>query len=178
VQGTQINWVVNDYTTVSQEATEHLLALGHTRIGFVRGILKEAEYDRLAGIRAALNGSDLVVVPDAHDLTTAELADILRKQKLTALLCSDQTVTRLVLDTALKTGLRVPADLSIICLTSCSMYHPMSLQPTCVDMNRPDVGKTAVRTLTAILNGTVEAPQQIILPCQMVAGESTGPPSS
>ena len=111
-------------------ATRHLLQQGHTRIGFA-GSARGHEWvrERLAGYQGALEAAD--VMPEAGWVWLAEDGERLPaagdgaaafgawqelpvKTRPTALVAANDVIALGVLDAAVRAGVRVPADLSLI----------------------------------------------------------------
>ncbi len=103
-------------------ATEHCLALGHRRIGFIAG---PADYElsgwRVAGWQAAMDAAglptaDLLAQGDFGFASgrTAALALFDGKQPPTAIIASSDQMALATLELVRERGLEVPADLSIV----------------------------------------------------------------
>jgi len=103
-------------------ATEHLLDLGHRRIGFIAG---PADYElsgwRIDGWRAAMAAAgaattDLLMTGDfSHESGRAAAEALLgRDDRASAIVVSNDQMTLGALDMARRLGLTVPHDLSIV----------------------------------------------------------------
>ena len=122
-------------------ATEHLIALGHQRIGFIGG---SQEYSlsewRIQGwqqslVAAGLSPGGLFAQGDFGYESGAAAAQILLalKDRPTAIIaCSDQMALA-VLDVAIGKGLNVPNDLSLISFDNSSVVRFTEPQLTAVD---------------------------------------------
>ena len=104
-------------------ATEHLIKLGHQRIGCITHLLETHTYPtRRQGYGLALEEAGLPIddeliievepnVENGHDATLSLLN---RPQPPTAIFANDDMVALGVLSAAYKCGLRVPEDLSVV----------------------------------------------------------------
>jgi LacI family transcriptional regulator len=108
-------------------ATEHLLELGHRRIGYVRTPLVEASGDRARrdGYRAAMRRDGIVPLPVyvwtpgaltiAAGRETVELGAALRRPDApTALFVSNDIGAIALIEACERLGVRVPDDLSVV----------------------------------------------------------------
>ncbi len=104
-------------------ATAHLTALGHRRIGFINGeAWMDASIDRLKGYKQALATADvafdpeLVLSGDWLPLTGYEgaLRLLALPRPPTAIFCGNDLMAMGAIDAAVKLGLRVPEDVSIM----------------------------------------------------------------
>jgi DNA-binding LacI/PurR family transcriptional regulator len=177
ISGFEINWVVSDYAATSAEAARHLLELRHQRIGFLTDTLdRESEQDKLTGVKQGLGaaGCDPVVLSDVLDLPPAALVRQIRDPRLTALLCANSDVFEHVMRVLHHASIAVPGDVSVVCLIDATPVPPSMLPPTHVQIKRPFIGQTALQMLIGLVEGTVQPPQQILVPGTFVIGDTTG----
>lgn len=182
VPGCELYWVANDYRMGSYEAVRHLIELGHKTLGFVpHGLQLEPQQDKLTGCRQALAEAPdvkFVVLPDMAEHQPGDLLAMIKQYQLSALVCDSHTSFAKSIYQLQEAGLRVPDDLSVLCLTTIDEGLPFSLQPTYVKLNRDQLGVLAVKMLSQRISGDLTEPQQIYIPCHLVAGETTAAPSS
>jgi DNA-binding LacI/PurR family transcriptional regulator len=180
VTGRQLNWVSHDYQTGAAEAMAHLLLLGHRRIAFIAThAAQEPQEDKLAGCRRALEH-----YPDAHLMSYQSdsfdppdtFIDELSVQHITAVICDYRIGFEQVLHLLHAANLRVPDDMSVISMTTADNALPYMLKPSHVQLDQRAVGMMATRILVTRINGQNTGPQQTMLPCRFVAGQTTGPP--
>jgi len=118
------HWFGIDDRRVIEQATEHLLALGHRRIGYVGGAVElPTAAARLAGFRAVMEAAE---VPAENQLTVfgppasaefgaSALARLLEgTEPPTAVISGSVQVTRGFLEHAHRAGLDVPGSLSVV----------------------------------------------------------------
>ncbi|GAA2153721.1 MULTISPECIES: LacI family DNA-binding transcriptional regulator [Glycomyces] len=167
-------------------ATEHLIALGHRRIGFAGGLAgSPTAQRRAAGYAEALEAAGI-----AHDpalvtwrgyrepdgrASTAELLAL--PQRPTAIVAANVNAAVGVLAQARAQGLAVPQELSVVAVhdawTAAHTWPPL----TCVRMPLYELGRTAVSALANVIDGgpvehrSVEDPGPVL-----VERESTAAP--
>jgi len=175
-----------DDKRAGREATEHLLSLGHRRIGHVTGDVDAmSEWapgaDRRAGWRAALLAAgitpdeDLVVQGD-FELEAAREATVglLRaRPDVTAIFAASDEMAMGVVLAARSLGLRVPDDVSVIGVDGHELGELIGL--TTIAQPVQDQGTAAARLLLAMITGA-PAPEQVIFPTDLVVRTSTAPP--
>jgi LacI family transcriptional regulator len=106
----------------AQRLTEHMLALGHRRIGYVAGPADRTttrhrlEGHRLALTEAGLGGSEQLTVHGYYDRSSgydAALELLRREPGLTAIVAANDTVALGVCAALRDQGLRIPEDVSV-----------------------------------------------------------------
>ncbi|HZF17846.1 MAG TPA: LacI family DNA-binding transcriptional regulator [Steroidobacteraceae bacterium] len=113
---------IDDFRAAS-EMTAHLIALGHSRIGFIKGHPNQtASAQRLAGFQATMEESGLTPNPAyiqqgyftyRSGLDAAERL-LVRKRPPTAIFASNDDMAAAVISVAHRRGLDVPRDLSVV----------------------------------------------------------------
>jgi LacI family transcriptional regulator len=163
----------------AQRATEHLIALGHRRIGFAGGLAtsptaqRRYEGHREALLQAGLPGDpDLVTWRGYHEpdgrASTAELLAL--PQRPTAIVAANVNAAVGVLAQARAQGVAVPDDLSVVAIhdawTAEHTWPPL----TCVRMPLHELGRAAVAALAEVIGGgpithrTVQDPEPVLVP--------------
>ncbi len=167
----------------ARRATEHLIGLGHRRIGFIAG---SEDYNlshwRIDGWREAMEAANL-----PHDglCTTGDFSydsGITAANKLldletppTAIIASNDQMTLAALDTANQRGLNVPEDLSLISFDNTPVVRFTVPQLTAVDQPIAATFSKAVELL--ITNGdTTVQDQPVVTEGSLVERSSTAPP--
>lgn len=166
-------------------ATEHLIGMGHTRIGVITGASTSLFADeRLHGYRAALVNAGLEFRPELirrghFDFDTGfnlggELLDT--ASGLTAIVAGCDASAVGVIGAASRRGLRVPEDLSVVGFDDTGIARWSSPPLTTVNQPIADIASTALRTLLDnAQDGRVSSPN-IQLTTRLVERESTAPP--
>ncbi len=167
----------------ARRATEHLIALGHRRIGFIAG---SQEYDlsnwRIDGWREAMDAAGL-----AHDdlctrgdfsydsgVTAANLLLDLSTPP-TAIIASNDQMTLAALDTANQRGLSVPDDLSLISFDNTPVVRFTVPQLTAVDQPIAATFSKAVELLITSGDEVVKH-QPVVTEGSLIERSSTAPP--
>lgn len=180
--------VAMDERRAAQDMTEHLIALGHSRIGFVTGpVAYAASQKRLQGFHDAMAAAGLDLVDGAvaeGDFTFASgiaAADrILDQAKgVTAIFASNDDTALGVLQTARARGLRTPEDLSVAGFddTPSAMFSTPAL--TTIRQPVAEMAAAAARRLTPALRADLpEEPvgQVVMVSYSLVVRASTGAP--
>jgi LacI family transcriptional regulator len=168
-------------------ATEHLLALGHRRIGLIAGPQRLlCSRARLDGYRAAVEGAglaydeSLVVEGDFyHESGFAGAAQLLdRPEPPTAVFASSDQMALGVYEAVRRRGLRVPDDVSVVGFDDLPEVRWCSPPLTTVRQPLVEMGALAARTVLRMLAGEeVESPR-VELATELVVRHSTAPPRS
>ncbi|HEU5425499.1 MAG TPA: LacI family DNA-binding transcriptional regulator [Actinocrinis sp.] len=165
-------------------ATEHLISLGHRRIGFIAGPRTlVCSRTRLDGYRAALEAAEIAVDPQLivqgdfyHESGfkgTAELLSLANAP--TAIFASSDQMALGGYEAVRQRGLRVPDDLSIIGFDDLPEVRWSSPPLTTVRQPLSDMGALAARTLLRLAGGERIESLRFELPTQLVVRDSTGP---
>jgi LacI family transcriptional regulator len=180
----EVAFVDSDNYTGGRMATQHLLDLGHKRIGMVRGSLRSvASNDRFNGYRDAMEVSGLGV-RDEHVCIMTTLTEnpegfiqmMQGPNAPTALFVwsDDDAFTAIRLLT--EWGYRVPEDVSVVgfdSLDPCERFTPPLTsvrQPVC------EMAREATLLLAKIARGEEVARKQLLYPLTLDVRASTAPP--
>ncbi|MER7796851.1 LacI family DNA-binding transcriptional regulator [Microbacterium sp. NPDC096154] len=167
----------------ARAATDHLIALGHRRIGHVRGRsdLESAEL-REQGYREALETAgirfDPTLVRDggyrAAETTAAATALLDRADPPTAIFAANDLSAIETIRVAESRGLRVPDDLSVVGFDDVPEASSGVPALTTIRQSLPEMGSSAVHVLLSMLKGGPA--EHIRLPIELVVRGSTAPP--
>jgi LacI family transcriptional regulator len=172
-------------------ATEHLIGLGHRRIGFLAG-RSDLESARLreAGYRSALDAAgidfdaDLIAVGGFTEETADAPARTLLalQDRPTAIFAANDLSAIRVIDVAHELGLRIPADLSVVGFDNVPESALTDPPLTTIDQSLQLLGSEAVRVLIDLIehpeHHSERAPIRVRLPTRLIARLSSGPPQS
>jgi LacI family transcriptional regulator len=164
------------------DATRHLLALGHRRIGFITGKLEVgASKDRLAGYRAALEACDtpideaLIVQGDFLRPRAQEAARQLlqRTPTPTAIFASNDVSAFGVMDVARERGLAIPDDLSVVGFDD--IPEAANVHPALTTVRQPleEMGRVAARMLLRMMREHERPSERLELPTELIVRSST-----
>ncbi|MQS07742.1 LacI family DNA-binding transcriptional regulator [Streptomyces alkaliphilus] len=166
-------------------ATEHLLGLGHRRIGFVTGPARLlCSRARLDGHRAALESAgvpadDSLIVPgDFYHQSGFTGCNVLMDlaDPPTALFAASDQMALGAIEALRRRGLRVPEDVSVIGFDDLPEVRWCSPPLTTVRQPLAEMGKLAARTALRMARGeTIETPR-LELATELLVRASTAPP--
>jgi LacI family transcriptional regulator len=165
------------------DATAHLIALGHRRIGCITGIPNSTLNEtRIRGYQQALAGADIVVAPSlirAGDYTAAEgvrhthaLLDTLDPP--TAIFAFNDLMAMGVMQAAHERGLRVPADLAVIGFDGLLLTQHTCPPLSTVEQPVAEMGASAIAMLLDRVKERADGPARVkTFPATLVARAST-----
>ncbi|HLT11071.1 MAG TPA: LacI family DNA-binding transcriptional regulator [Micromonosporaceae bacterium] len=166
-------------------ATEHLLSLGHRRIGMIAGPRRLlCSRARLDGYRAALDAAgtevdeDLVRYGDfGHESGLAAATALLEMpDPPTAIFAASDVMALGVYEAARRKGLRVPEDVSVVGFDDLPEVRYAAPALTTVRQPLSEMGMLAARTVVRLASGeSLESPR-IELVTALVVRDSTAPP--
>jgi DNA-binding LacI/PurR family transcriptional regulator len=203
LENPKVSTILLDYTAGIGAAVAHLVALGHTRIGFLAGPhTLHSAVSRLQAFQGAMREAKLSVHEDwiiecDHTLKGGVVGfEKLRQlpSRPTALICSNDMTAIGVLRAVYMAGLRVPEDLSVIGLDDID-FAEFTLPPlTSIRLSRAELAKAAFDALrlqaesAANQNGANSAganntgapsfQREFLVSTSLVTRASTAPPSS
>lgn len=177
--------VLVDSRAAGRLAAEHLLALGHARLGVVCGATRfnDRQRARLEGVREALaaRGLDLpewrvseqeFTLAGGRSGCSALLA---LAEPPTAIVCGIDQLAVGCLVEAQSRGLAVPGDLSVVGIDNIQMAAHLSPALTTVHIPTARIGILAAQRVLDRLAGR-DAPRMTELPIELVVRRSCGPP--
>ena len=179
--------VTIDDRAAATEATQHLLDLGHQRIAFVRGKEdQDSTHERFEGFRAALGAANMSPNPDlmkpgAFDFESGlaagnELLSLPAEDRPTAVFAANDHMAAGVLVAALKAGIQVPNELSIIGFDDSEIAETMWPTPTTVRQPLFQFGSVAMDMLIGMSGKKSQSVGDTkTLPYVLVERQSTGP---
>ena len=174
-----------DERAAGQIATQHLLDLGHTRIGFVAGPDRfRPTREKATGREVALDAAGIApngLIAHAEfgvDGGRTAMRALLEKPKPpTAVICSSDLMAIGALREALARGLRVPKDVSIVGFDGIEAAAWIDPPLTTVEQPILDIARTAVTTLRSLISGGDGAmPDVQYRPRLRVGGSTAAPP--
>jgi DNA-binding LacI/PurR family transcriptional regulator len=170
-------------------ATEHLIELGHRRIGFIGESIENpfrfiSSRDRYYGYLRALRGAGLPFVSQyyAEDHRGRREARHQAQKMLslpeppTAIFAASDTQAIGVLEAAREKDLRVPEDLSVVGYDDIEMADVLDL--TTVRQLLFESGQRGVELLLEALENPQMEPVHEVLPTEVIVRGSTAPPAS
>jgi LacI family transcriptional regulator, galactose operon repressor len=171
----------------AKAATDHLLSLGHRRIGAITGPHGwVASVDRLDGYHAALAGAGVLPAPELvakGNFTTesgyAGAAGLLdTSEPPTAIFAFNDEMAVGAMKAARERGLRLPEDLSVVGFDDLERAAIVSPALTTVRQPLAEMGRMAVSLLIRLLDNQRLEALSVELATKLVVRESTAPPRS
>lgn len=177
-----ISYVDVDNVNGACKAVEHLVKLGHRRIGIINGILEGANgQDRFRGYKFAL---DKYSIPKDKELIKngdySQASGMLMMKELlsladrpTAVFVANDLMATGALKVIKEAGLQVPKDIAVVGYDDLVLAE-ISVPPlTSVRQPIFDLGKEAVRLLVAQMEQGKKSLQKIVLETELIVREST-----
>lgn len=187
--GPVLGSITVDFENAGYRATQHLLMLGHTRIGFLS--LPNSSLDicvsRRRGVEMALKDANLVlrpewdiVCPTGQDMdggfyATSSLLSRPPANRPTALVCFNDGIAVGVEHAVWAAGLRVPDDLSIVGFDDIAIAAHATPPLTTVSQPKYRIGVMAVQMLRRMLQDPTITGDCVQTESPLVVRESTGP---
>lgn len=182
-----IGW---SFEEVGRLAAASLAELGHRRLAFIDVAPTVANEGYLSGFRSELQrraipfsdesvfiGSHLLVDAEAHHAEELVARLLNHPQRPTGVFCGDDYVSERLFLAAMRRGLRVPEDLSIIGFGPTFRDGPVRAGLAAVVVDEVRLGHRAARILSEIEEGRrpPDDEQEILLPARVLRGQSLGP---
>jgi DNA-binding LacI/PurR family transcriptional regulator len=182
------DFVVSDNTGGGYRGTEHLLILGHTRIGFIYssrgGLLTTSVRDRWEGYRKALSEYnqpyDESLIFHNAPTPAPEPPNVydeimMRSDRPSAFLAVNDAVALGLLQAAQRHQIRVPEDVALIGFDNVGYAAHLNVPLTTVAQRRKELGEQAGTLLINRIEGQViGAPKHIKLPTNLIIRQSCG----
>jgi LacI family transcriptional regulator len=169
----------------AKQAVEHLLELGHRRIGAIAG--NEGWYateERLLGFRAAMAGAGILPDPSLIEYSNFQVPEgervaeslLSQPNRPTAIFGFNDNVAIGAMNAARKLGLRVPEDVSIVGFDDTLMSRVVTPKLTTIRQPLAELGRTGVSLLMRLLEGQRLDALRMELSTTLVVRDSTAPP--
>lgn len=183
IPGGGLTYVTSDYTGATADVVSHLAELGHRSMVYLgEGDAREPSIDRQRGFELGVERDNLdrqrnVVHRGPPDSVTPERLTAWLDEGVTAF-CTEIFLVDAFEAAADAVGKRAPHDFSLAVLGDRPGYMPAEDRRTRFSIPRREVGSAAVRLLLEILGSWPEReePRQVLLPCSLIPGDTTGPP--
>ncbi len=176
--------VATDNVQVGRLATEHLIRLGHRRIGHLRGDSSSVSTDRFEGYKQALARRKLksdkslvrecgLLESEGYEAMRAWLAESEIPEAIFAVNDPAAIGAMQALD---EVGLRAGKDVALVGAGNIHYGAMLRVPLTTISWSRRDMGHNAAGLLIKLIENqsTNPEPQQIILPLELVIRESCG----
>ena len=182
VKNRDITSVRVDNVAAAKVAVNHLLTLGHRRIAFVSGPADSPiSVDRRHGYEAALKQAGIsptvsLVAPGDFSMEAGVRAIesfLARKQKFSAVFCSNDEMAIGAMRALATHGLDVPGDVSIVGFDDIRFARYTSPALTTIAQPKNEIGREAMRMLIELLNDPSTPVLKRVLSADLVVRGST-----
>ena len=163
-----VRFVYSDSRDPSREGIEHLLGLGHTRIGICLNTVDDSDHaDRLGGYRQALSDHGLTVDRRLVFRTPAHRdggAQLIRRltsmtDRPTAIFITDPTTAAGAFKEARSVGLEIPRDLSVVGFDDGDIRFDLYPEMSAVCQDTGALGRAALAALHEVIaSGEADPP--------------------
>jgi DNA-binding LacI/PurR family transcriptional regulator len=164
---------------------EQLVHFGHRQIAFLhqddqamgfsaRAMRSFADACQRRSLESAYEPCDLNFASGEHAMARL----LARRPETTAIIVWNDNAAAGAVEAALAHGLRIPADLSLICFNYSSISRLGSLQPTILDIRAEDVAAQAAHMLIRLLSGETLSETQVLIEPAFIQGQSIAPCSA
>lgn len=185
IKGVNVDSVVIDNFNGACQAVNHLIKLGHRRIGFIRGPQDRPSFiHRFDGYKdtlkkAGLNYDEKIVWEADLDFDGAcEL--IKRKIKIqpfpSAIFASADIIALAATKAIREQGLRIPEDVSLVGFDDILQAKQARPSLTTIRVFKREMGRVAVRKVLESINNISKKRTQTVILTELVVRDSTGPP--
>jgi LacI family transcriptional regulator len=176
--------VLSDNKAGARELTEHLIGLGHTRIGL---LIDETKWStgagRLAGFRAAHVDAGLALDESLIGYTSfdAEAArrttrDLLNGHQVTAIISANNVLAQGALAELKDRRLKIPRQISLAAYDDVPWMSLVEPALTTVDQHTVELGRSCARLLLARIREELPARRRIVrVAPRLIIRGSTGP---
>jgi GntR family transcriptional regulator, arabinose operon transcriptional repressor len=195
LRGIDTNYVCADNIQGAFDATNHLINLGHTKIGFISTHIKDTSSieDRLAGYENALAEHNIPIEHRLrilhfhvdqvnrifvdgiiHETIKEELQHYLRQNPdITAIFAVNSAIGLSVMEVAIELGLRIPEDFSIVFFDDYEYSGFSKIPPTCVTQHEYKMGNEAAKMVVSIIENPDQQRLKVKIPSELVIRNST-----
>ena len=175
------NCVVEDDTRGALEATEHLLKLGHTRIGLIASDAISVGRDRAKGYLEALAVHGIDADPSLVRYTDDFLEEsgyvaasrlVALEKRPSAIFAASDMLAFGTYRAIRDAGLRIPEDVSVVGYDDIPSSSRVSPLLTTVRTDYHGLGEKAASLLLDLITHRVTGPQKIVIQSSLVVRES------
>lgn len=173
-----------DNEKAAEEAVQHLLDLGHSRVAFINGPQDSPLCeDRLLGYKRAMRNAGATVNDrwlQTGDFTLASgytcmQALLAQRERPTALFCSNDEMAIGAMQACRDAGLHLPADMSIIGFDDIAFSAYTHPKLSSVYQPRNQIGEQVMLLILSMLRDNKVEQSRTVLPHKLVLRDSTAP---
>ena len=185
--GLEMDVVLADNHQGGVLAVDHLISMGHKRIGCIAGPSSiNPSSRRLAGYKQALQAANLVAEPelimngDFHPESGWKLGHAMLSQRNapTAIFACNDLMAIGVMRAATELGLRIPDDLALVGYDDIELASYTSPSLTTIKQPKAEMGLASLTFLLRRIKDKQSSPQYALLPVSLVIRGSCGAQAS
>ena len=172
-----VNYVGANNHDAEYSLVQHLISLGHKRIGFLFEKPQiSSEKERYLGYCDAMRDYGLgeFITPITKISELDNWQEDLKSGKFSAILCVNDYTASVLLKALRDMGIEVPKDISVAGFDDSDTYRYHQPSLTTVRQNFFSVGYESARILDKLIKGTISGYTKIYIPTELVIRESTG----
>ncbi|MCU0313716.1 MAG: LacI family transcriptional regulator [Solirubrobacteraceae bacterium] len=186
VDGADCDVVVGDNPAGAQAAAQHLLDLGHRRIGLITGHAEAStSVERAAAFATRLEAAGVelpahLVRDAAFDQAAARRVAVemlTGPDQPTALMCVNDVMAFGALNAARSLGLRVPEDVSVMGFDDIPMAGWEAFRLTTVRQPLAEMARASVRLLSERIAERGRPAQRLVYPSDLIVRDTTAVPA-
>jgi LacI family transcriptional regulator len=180
----RVDYVVVDNVHGGFMAVEHLVRVGHERIGIISGLgQSSASVERLEGVKKAMveyglaPESDLIVEGDFLKASGGKAAKRFSRMKNppTAVFAVNDYMALGAMEGFIEEGFRIPHDIALVGFNDIEIGRMRNIELTTIGQKTYEMGSIAVSTLVEKIEGGAQGlVKQIILEPELVIRKSCG----
>jgi DNA-binding LacI/PurR family transcriptional regulator len=174
--------VACDDDSAAEQAFNHLVSLGHTRIGMVLGPLDHVPSQRkLSAAKRVASSGRLELTDDRIARANFSVeggqaaAAPLMRGGVTGVICASDPLALGVIQAARRAGLSVPADVSVVGYDDSRFMRYTDPALTTVRQPIEAMGRAVVERIVAQINGRSEFGGRLLFEPELIVRASTGP---
>jgi len=182
-----LDYVIVDSMKGAYVAIEHLIRLGHNRIGFIKGPLNTSSgVEKLGGTMKAFK--DYAISPNdtlIHDgdysresgyLATNYFLKLGDGQRPTAIFAANDDMAIGAFEAVLDAGMKIPEDMALVGFNDVEVTSLRTIEITTVAHPKEEMGRLGAQRLIAKVeeNGSFGEPYHVVLEPKMVIRKSCG----
>ncbi|MBM2622363.1 LacI family DNA-binding transcriptional regulator [Actinoplanes sp. LDG1-06] len=178
-----VDVIRNDDAVGTRQAVDHLVSLGHRDIAYVDGGENPGAQERRSGYRAAMQDHGLAeatrVVPGGYteDEGARAAHGLLANQPPTAVIAANDLCAIGIIDIALRAGLQVPGQLSVVGYDDSRFGRIPGIDLTSVRQDIPRMAKQALKAVVDRLDRPTHKPKDLVVRPKLVVRSTTSHPS-
>ncbi|MGB4658913.1 MAG: LacI family DNA-binding transcriptional regulator [Mobilitalea sp.] len=173
-----------DHFNVACTAVQHLVDIGHTKIGYIggSGVSKNLNKSkRFNGYFTTMHSNDLPVNPDwiidcawKEEVCMEKLAALCKAKNLpTAFFVASDLMAMAAMSSLYKNGVSVPEDVAVIGLSNIEVSKYSNPPLTTINVPMKEIGMVAADLLIARITGDTLLAKKVILPTNLIQRSST-----